>query len=63
LERAIPISEIENRKEFLIQFIQHKSQAASVTPFEAYVLILKTYLDLQQQKQIKPEVENLLEEI
>jgi superfamily II DNA or RNA helicase len=62
-ERAIPISEIENRKEFLIQFIQHKSQAASVTPFEAYVLILKTYLDLQQQKQIKPEVENLLEEI
>ena len=62
-ERAIPISEIENRKEFLIQFIQHKSQAASVTPFEAYVLILKTYLDLQHQKQIKPEVENLLEEI
>jgi len=62
-DRAIPISEIENRKEFLIQFIQHKSQAASVTPFEAYVLILKTYLDLQQQKQIKPEVENLLEEI
>jgi superfamily II DNA or RNA helicase len=62
-ERAIPISEIDNRKEFLIQFIQHKSQVASVTPFEAYVLILKTYLDLQQQKQIKPEVENLLEEI
>lgn len=62
-ERAIPISEIESRKEFLIQFIQHKSQAASVTPFEAYVLILKTYLDLQQIKQIKPEVENLLEEI
>jgi superfamily II DNA or RNA helicase/HKD family nuclease len=62
-ERAIPISEIENRKEFLIQFIQHKSQAASVTPFEAYVLILKTFLDLQQQKQIKPEVENLLEKI
>lgn len=62
-ELAIPISEIEHRKEFLIQFIQHKSQAASVTPFEAYVLILKTYLDLQQQKQIKPEVENLLEEI
>ena len=62
-ETAIKITEIENRKEFLIQFIQHKSQAASVTPFEAYVLILKTYLDLQQQKQIKPEVENLLETI
>jgi len=62
-DSAILISEIESRKEFLIQFIQHKSQAASVTPFEAYVLILKTYLDLQQQEQIKPEVENLLEKI
>ncbi len=61
-DRAIPISEIDDRKEFLIQFIQHKSQAASISPFEAYVLILKTYLDLQQQKQIKPEIENLLEE-
>ncbi|WP_229655456.1 helicase-related protein [Pedobacter puniceum] len=61
--KAIPISEVENRKQFLIQFIQHKSQAATITPFEAYALILKTYLDLQLQKQIKPEVEGLLEEI
>jgi hypothetical protein len=62
-EKAIPISEIEGRQQFLIQFIQHKSQVASVTPFEAYALILKTFLDLQLQKQIKPEVEGLLEEI
>ena len=62
-ERSIPISEIESRREFLVKFIQHKSQAASVTPFEAYALILKTYLDLQEIKQIKPEVENLLEDI
>ncbi len=57
---AIPITEIEERKKFLIEFVQHKSQAASITPFEAYVLILKTYLDLQQQKLVKPEVEQLL---
>lgn len=62
-EKAIPISEVTGRKQFLIQFIQHKSQAATVTPFEAYALILKTFLDLQLQKQIKPEVENLLEKI
>lgn len=61
-EIAIPITEIEDRKEFLIKFIQHRSQAATVTPFEAYMLILKTYLDLQQQKQISPSVENLLSE-
>ena len=59
---AIPITEVENRKRFLIRFIQHKTQAASVTPFEAYALILKTYIDLQLQKHLKPEVERLLEE-
>ena len=59
---AIPISEVDSRKDFLIQFIEHKSQAANVTPFEAYALILKTFLDLQQTKQLKPEVENILEE-
>lgn len=62
-ENAIPISEVEGRQQFLIQFIQHKSQAATVTPFEAYALILKTFLDLQLQKQIKPEVEDLIEKI
>ncbi len=61
-DKSIPITEIEDRREFLIKFIQHRSQAATVTPFEAYMLILKTYLDLQQQKQISPSVENLLSE-
>jgi len=62
-ERAILITEIEDRKKFLIDFIKHRSQAATVTPFEAYALILKTYLDLQQQRKIKPEVERILEDI
>lgn len=60
--KAIPISEEENRKQFLIRFIQHRSQAATVTPYEAYALILKTYLDLRLQKHIKPEVEQVMEE-
>lgn len=58
---AIPITEIPARKEFLIKFIQHRSQAAMVKPFDAYALILKTFLDLQNQKRIKPQVERLLE--
>lgn len=62
-ERAIPITEDINRRKFLIEFIKHKSQAATVTPFEAYALILKTYLDLQAQKHIKPEVERIIEDI
>ncbi|RMG73890.1 MAG: helicase, partial [Bacteroidetes bacterium] len=61
-ERAIPLSEDPARRKLLIDFIRHRSQAATVTPFEAYALILKTYLDLQAQKQIRPEVERLLEE-
>jgi len=60
---AIPITEIEERRDYLIKFIQHKSQAATVTPFEAYALILKTYIDLQQKKKIRPEVEHLIEEV
>ena len=61
-ETAIPISEIPARKDFLVKFIEHRSQAATVQPFEAYALILKTFLDLQNQKKIKPQVERLLED-
>ncbi|TBW26967.1 helicase-related protein [Gramella sp. KN1008] len=59
---AIPITEIEQRKQHLVEFIQHRSQAAVVEPFEAYAMVLKTYLDLQKQKKLKPQVERLLEE-
>lgn len=61
-ERAVPVSEVDSQREALVHFIKNKSQAATVTPFEAYALILKTQLDLMKQKNIKPEVERLLEE-
>lgn len=61
-DSAVPISEVDERKRLLVNFIRYKSQAASVSPFEAYVLILKTYLDLQAQNQVKPDIENLLED-
>lgn len=60
-ENAVPITEIYQRKLQLIEFILHRSQAAEVSPFEAYALVLKTYLDLQNQKKLKPKVEQLLE--
>lgn len=58
---SIPISEIEGQKKRLIEFVEHQSQAAEVKPFEAYAFVLKTYLDLQSQKKLKPQVEELLE--
>lgn len=62
-ESSIKITEIPERKQILIDLIQHKTQVASVTPFEAYALVLKTYLDLQQSKMLKPETERILDEI
>ena len=61
-EVAIPITDIDQRKQHLIDFIIHRSQAALVQPFDAYALVLKTYLDLQKQRKLKPQVERLLEE-
>ncbi len=61
-EEAIPITEMDQRKKRLIEFILHRSQAAEVSPYEAYAFILKTFLDLQNQKKLKPTVERLLEE-
>ena len=61
-ELAVPITEIPKRKEYLTRFVQNKTQVAEVTPFEAYALVLKSYLDLAEQKSIKPHVKRLLEE-
>ncbi len=60
-DTAITITEEPQRKKDLLDLIQNRSQAAQVTPFEAYVKVLKTYIDLQEQKQIKPHVQRLLE--
>lgn len=61
-ETALPITGDDARRKRLVEFIQHQSQAAEVTPFEAYTLMLKTYVELQELKQIRPQVVCLLEE-
>lgn len=60
-DTAIEITEEPQRKKDLLDTIRNRSQAAQVTPFEAYVKVLKTYIDLQEQKRIKPHVQRLLE--
>ena len=59
---AIPISELNERREQIIRIIRRQTQVAEVTPFEAYVLVLKTYLDLMEQKALRPQIKNLMEE-
>lgn len=62
-ERATPITEhLENRK-ILIDFIKNKTQVATITPFEAYCLVIKTYLDLQNQENEEADLDSLLEKI
>ena len=60
-ESAIPITEAENGKEIIIEFLKNKTQASLITPYEAYAYILKTYLDLQEHKKLNSSVERLLE--
>ncbi len=60
-ESAVEISGIPDRKKYLIDIIRNHSQAAIISPFEAYCLVLKTYIDLMEQKAIKPQIIRLLE--
>ncbi len=61
-ERAIPLSERPERKEQIIRIIRRQTQVAEITPFEAYALVLKTYLDLMALKHLRPHVKRLMEE-
>ena len=57
---AIPLSELEERKNQIIRTIRRQTQAALIAPFEAYALILKTYLDLMEQRALRPQVKQLM---
>jgi superfamily II DNA or RNA helicase/HKD family nuclease len=58
---AVPITEEPHQKKRLLHFMKEESQAAEVTPFEAYVLVLKLYLDLLPQQSLPAHIETLLE--
>jgi superfamily II DNA or RNA helicase len=57
---AAPITEVPLQKKSVIDLVGTKTLAAKISPYEAYALILKTYLDLQQTKHIRSSVVDLL---
>jgi len=59
---AIPLSELEERKTQIIRIIRRQTQVAEITPFEAYALVLKTYLNLMALKALRPQVTRLMKE-
>ena len=61
-EDAIKITEKDEIKKKLISVIETKTMARKVTPFEAYALSLKTYLNPFNQKNINPTLPDLLKD-
>ena len=59
---ALPLSELDERREQIVRIIRRQTQVAEITPFEAYALVLKTYLDLMEQKTLRPQIKRLMEE-
>ncbi len=59
---AIPISEAPNGKKIILDFLINKTQSSLITPYEAYAYILKTYIELQENKKINPYLDRILEE-
>ena len=59
---AIPISELDERREQVVRIIRRQTQVAEISPFEAYVLVLKTYLDMMEQRALRPQVKRLMED-
>lgn len=52
---SLEITENLEIKEKIIKIIENESLVAKITPFEAYCLILSTYLDTQQVEEISDE--------
>ncbi|MBI1833355.1 MAG: DEAD/DEAH box helicase family protein [Candidatus Andersenbacteria bacterium] len=59
-EEAVRITENDEFKRQLIDLIERKTLVAGITPFEAYALVLKNYLDSISQKQLRKSIPELL---
>ena len=59
-ERAIPITEIEATRKRLIEVIEKETLIKEITPFEAYCLVLRTYLDSFKGTDLSKRVEEVL---
>ncbi|MGI2336106.1 MAG: helicase-related protein [Dehalogenimonas sp.] len=60
--KAVRITEDDVTKILLIKLITEKTQVAQITPYEAYVFLLKMYLEIQEQKTIDGYLIKLLED-
>lgn len=61
-EEAVKITEDDLTKRKLIEVVETKTLIKEITPFEAFVLVLKTYLDSFDKKEVSPTLTKILEE-
>lgn len=61
-EKAVKISEFEDLKKKLIKIVENETLVKEISPFEAFCLVLKTYLDSYEQKEIGESLIKILEE-
>ncbi len=61
-EDAVKISEFEDLKKKLLEVIEKETLVKEVSPFEAFCLVLKTYLDSYEQKEIGDSLIKILKE-
>jgi superfamily II DNA or RNA helicase/HKD family nuclease len=61
-DEAVKITEFQETKTKLVQIIEKETLIKDVTPFEAFCLVLKTYLDTFEEKEIGETLIKTLEE-
>jgi len=61
-EDAVPLTADEEHRYRLLDILRHSSVATSVTPFEAYYLVLKQYLDYQKAQLNEERLNSILKQ-
>ncbi|MGQ9816527.1 MAG: helicase-related protein [bacterium] len=60
-DESIKITENNTIKERLVEVIEKETLIKKITPFEAFALVLKIYLDSFERKEIGESIKNILE--
>ncbi len=61
-KKAVKITEDDTTRTKLIEIVEKETHIKDITPFEAFVLILKTYIESFEQKDIGQSLSRLLEQ-
>lgn len=61
-DNAVPLTATDENRQALIKILRDRSVAATVTPYEAYLLILRQYLNYQKSTLNEERLKRLLQE-